>query len=182
MYEQTKEMTNSKLYIIFSTKADATHAVHAQMCFTNTNCCNHVCTDQWTDFLCFLLLWVYRYLDHLGRLSRRSLTNSPSRLASREHVMRASHVHGSDSSSSSSSSLSNHFMSTARMKSSTSWCFLRSFLTVGMSASSLCAKSSHCVGSCEVIQWMILRLPLEPSLFFILISSFMVGLETVRGD
>ena len=116
-------------------------------------------------------------IPHLGMLSRSSLTNSPSRLASRLHVTRASHVHGSDSSSSSSSSLSNHFWRTARMKSSWSWCFLHSFLTVGLSASSLYAKSSHCVGSCEVIQCMILRLPLEPSLFFILMSSFIVGLE-----
>ena len=171
-----QKCANSKLKINYSNKADVAHACssYTDVCFTIT-AHTHASTSKGT-FL-FFSFENKLCVPHLGMLSRSSLTNSPSRLASRLHVTRASHVHGSDSSSSSSSSLSNHFWRTARMKSSWSWCFLHSFLTVGLSASSLYAKSSHCVGSCEVIQCMILRLPLEPSLFFILISSFIVGLE-----
>ena len=141
--------------------------------------CLQTCINKQTTLLCSLTLSIC--IPQLGMLSRRSLMNSPSRLASRLHWKRASHVHGSDSSSSSSSSsLITHSRRTARTNSSLSslW-FVRSFFTFSGSTSSLCAKSTHCVSSCAVIHSMILSFPLAPFLFFMLMSSFIVGLETV---
>ena len=103
-----QKCANSKLKINYSNKADAAHACssYTDVCFTIT-AHTHASTSKGT-FL-FFSFENKLCVPHLGMLSRSSLTNSPSRLASRLHVTRASHVHGSDSSSSSSSSLSNHF-------------------------------------------------------------------------